>query len=146
EGIIYLVMEYVEGVSVRRLLDRENLLAPRRVVEIGRQICSAIAAAHRAGVIHRDLKPDNVMIEMIDGRETARVLDFGIAKLKDSHQRRITETGNVIGTPHYMSPEQCSGNTVDHRSDIYALGVTLYEMLSGQLPFDAPSVPAVIVQ
>jgi eukaryotic-like serine/threonine-protein kinase len=146
DGIIYLVMEYIDGTSLRRLIEQEQRLAPKRVVDLGRQICSAIAAAHRAGVIHRDLKPDNIMIEMIDNRETARVLDFGIAKLKDYQQRRITETGNVLGTPHYMSPEQCSGAPLDHRSDIYALGVVLYEMISGKLPFDAPSAPAIIVQ
>lgn len=147
EGIVYLVMEYVEGVTLRRLLDREQRLNPERAVELGRQICAAIAAAHRADVIHRDLKPDNVMIEMVDGRERARVLDFGIAKLKDvSQQGRITAPGNVLGTPHYMSPEQCMGHTVDHRSDIYALGVMLYEMLSGTVPFDAQTAPAIIVQ
>src|SRR5581483_977352 len=99
-----------------------------RAVKIGRQICAAIAAAHRENIIHRDLKPDNVMIEMVDGQEVARVLDFGIAKLRDTqHGARITNTNNVLGTPHYMSPEQCNGGTLDQRSDIYALGVMLYE-------------------
>ncbi|MEW6735301.1 MAG: protein kinase [Acidobacteriota bacterium] len=147
EGITYLVMEYIEGVTLRNILDRERRLPPARTVELGRQICAAIAAAHRAGIIHRDLKPDNVMIEVVDGKEIARVLDFGIAKLKDVQQQgRITETGNVLGTPHYMSPEQCSGNIVDHRADIYALGVMLYEMVSGDVPFNAPTAPAIIVQ
>lgn len=146
EGIAYLVMEFIDGVSLRRLMDREKRLAPARVVDIGKQICAAIAAAHRVGIIHRDLKPDNVMIEIIDGREVARVLDFGIAKIRDAQQGQITRTDSVLGTPHYMSPEQCSGGTLDQRSDIYALGVLLYEMLCGETPFQAATAPAIIVQ
>ncbi|MEW6733736.1 MAG: ribosomal protein L7/L12 [Acidobacteriota bacterium] len=146
DGIIYLVMEYIDGMSLRHLLRSEGRLSPERAVNIGRQICAAISAAHRAGIVHRDLKPDNVMIEMIDNREMARVLDFGIAKLKDTQQLgKITDTGSLLGTPHYMSPEQCNGEPVDHRADIYAIGVMLYEMLAGEVPLEADVPMAIIV-
>ncbi|MBL8151844.1 MAG: serine/threonine protein kinase, partial [Blastocatellia bacterium] len=126
-------------------IDEEKRIDITRVIEIGKQICDAISSAHQAGVIHRDLKPDNVMIETINNRETVRVLDFGIAKLKDT-QQSITKTGNVVGTPHYMSPEQCNGGTVDHRTDIYSVGVMIYEMLSGQVPFTGPTPVSIVVQ
>lgn len=145
EGIVYLVMEYVDGISLRQLLDREGRLSLERTLYFCRQICDAISLAHKCNVIHRDLKPDNVMIESINNREIARVLDFGIAKLKDTTQN-MTKTGNVLGTPHYMSPEQCSAGVIDHRSDIYSLGVMIYEMLAGRLPFDGPTPVAVVVQ
>lgn len=147
DDIVYLVMEYVEGVTLRKLIEREKRLSPERTVNLARQICAGIGAAHRANIVHRDLKPDNVMIEIIDGQEVVKVLDFGIAKLKDSQQQnQITKTDSVLGTPHYMSPEQCSGGSIDYLSDIYSLGIILYEMLSGHVPFQATSAPAVIVQ
>lgn len=147
DGTSFLVMEYVDGVSLRRLLDRSGgKLVLDRFLFLAKQICAGIAAAHKAGVIHRDIKPDNVMIEIIDNQEVARVLDFGIAKLRDSQQQtNLTETGALLGTPNYMSPEQCSGNKIDHRTDIYSLGVMFYQMLSGELPFKASSAPALIV-
>lgn len=145
EGIVYLVMEYVDGVSLRQLLDREGRLNPERTLQFCRQICDAISLAHKCNIIHRDLKPDNIMIESINNREIVRVLDFGIAKLKDATQG-MTKTGNVLGTPHYMSPEQCSAGVIDHRSDIYSLGVMIYEMLAGRVPFDGPTPVAVVVQ
>lgn len=145
DGIVYLVMEYVDGISLRQLLDKEGRLSIDRSMLFCRQICDAISLAHKCNVIHRDLKPDNVMIETINNREIARVLDFGIAKLKDTTQN-MTKTGNVLGTPHYMSPEQCSAGVIDHRSDIYSLGVMIYEMLAGRLPFDGPTPVAVVVQ
>ncbi|HVG19527.1 MAG TPA: AAA-like domain-containing protein [Blastocatellia bacterium] len=145
DSLLYMVMEYVEGLPLRQLLETEKKLAPKRVVDLGGQICAAIAVAHRAGIIHRDLKPENVMVELIDDREIARVLDFGIAKLKDDH-RRITKEGSVLGTPLYMSPEQCNGGEVDRRSDIYSLGVMLYELLSGHVPFNAPTWQAIMIR
>lgn len=147
EGLVYMVMEYIEGSTLRKIMERGGALSPERAVHLARQICAGISAAHRAGIVHRDLKPDNVMVEIIDGQEVAKVLDFGIAKLKDTqYQSSITKTNSVLGTPNYMSPEQCTGTTVDARSDIYSLGVMLYEMLSGQLPFRAATAPAIIVQ
>ncbi len=147
DDIVYLVMEYVDGLTLRKLLEREKRLAPERTVSLARQICAGIGAAHRASIVHRDLKPDNVMVEIIDGQEVVKVLDFGIAKLKDTQQQnQITKTDSILGTPHYMSPEQCSGGTIDYLSDIYSLGIILYEMLAGHVPFQATSAPAVIVQ
>ena len=145
DGSLYMVMEYVDGKSLRHVLQGEKLLAPERVVKLVGQICAAVAAAHNAKVVHRDLKPENVMIEIVDGEEMARLLDFGIAKLKDEAQR-LTKTNQVVGTPYYMSPEQCNQGEVDHLSDIYSIGVMLYEMLSGHLPFGACGWPSILVK
>lgn len=144
DGLLYMVMEYVEGESLRELISKQSPLSPERVVNLGCQICSGIAVAHKAGIVHRDLKPENVLIEIIDGRETARVLDFGIAKLLD--RAGLTRAGDVLGTPDYMSPEQASAQPVDHRSDIYSLGIILYEMLSGQVPFSGPKPRQVLIR
>ena len=146
DGLTFMVMEYIQGYSLRSLLDRETKLAPKHAVKFICQICAAMAAAHEAGIIHRDLKPDNIMIEVIDGFEVARVLDFGIAKLKDSQQQQLTAVGGAIGTATYMSPEQCGGDNVDSRSDIYSIGIILYQLLSGQLPFQSNNRLAILVQ
>jgi serine/threonine protein kinase len=144
DGLLYMVMEYIEGASLRELMSKEPRLLPERVVSFGCQICSGIAAAHSAGIVHRDLKPENVIIEMVDGRETARVLDFGIAKLLG--RDGLTRVGDVLGTPDYMSPEQASAQKIDHRSDIYSLGIILYEMLSGRVPFSGPKPRQVLIR
>ena len=145
----YIVMELVRGHSLRHLV-RQERMSIERAVGIMEQTCSAVAAAHDAGIIHRDLKPDNILIEThADGRAFVKVLDFGIAKLREAtaEEPEANLTGaNVIGSPNYMSPEQCLGAPLDSRSDIYSLGVVLYEMLTGRVPFyDAASV-AVLVQ
>jgi serine/threonine-protein kinase len=138
DGSFYLVIEYVKGASLRELL-RKGPLAPATALEIARQIAEALHAAHQAGVVHRDLKPDNVMIAERDTHGCwVKVLDFGVAKLaidEASGGSPITRFGAIIGTPEYMSPEQAGGGAVDHRADLYALGVILYEMLGGQPPF-----------
>jgi eukaryotic-like serine/threonine-protein kinase len=120
-------------------LSREGALAPRRAIDLARQIADGLSAAHELGIIHRDLKPDNVLVaQRRDGRETAKVVDFGIAKaVSDSPEDGLTRSGLVIGTPEYMSPEQLLGDRVDARTDIYALGCMLYQMLTGVQPFDA---------
>jgi serine/threonine protein kinase len=152
-GAAYLVMELIEGRSLREemrtLAARDGQMRPQRVASILAQVCAGIEAAHRRGIIHRDLKPDNVMIETAaDGAERVLVLDFGIAKLKDRDQgmRGITDENTVIGTPNYISPEQCTGQTVDARSDVYSLGVILYEMLTGRTPFACQNTSAVLLR
>jgi serine/threonine protein kinase/ketosteroid isomerase-like protein len=152
-GAAYLVMELIEGRSLREemrtLAARHGQMRPERAATILAQVCAGIEAAHHRGIIHRDLKPDNVMIETAtDGSERVLVLDFGIAKLKDRDQgmRGITDENTVIGTPNYISPEQCTGQTVDARSDIYSLGVILYEMLTGRTPFAGQNTSAVLLR
>ncbi|MBX7219800.1 MAG: serine/threonine protein kinase [Blastocatellia bacterium] len=147
DGMAYLAMEYVDGHSLRYILDRQKTLPPAKVVVLIKQICAAVHAAHRKGIVHRDLKPDNVMVEITDGEEIAKVLDFGIAKLKDlkTGNSMQSEAGSLIGTPQYMSPEQCDGSSLDFRSDIYSLGVMVFEMLAGRVPF-AGKPAAVMVQ
>ncbi|MEW6732832.1 MAG: serine/threonine-protein kinase [Acidobacteriota bacterium] len=149
-GRAYLAMELLTGQSLRDELEKVGMLSPRRVLEILRPVCEAVQAAHNAGVIHRDLKPDNIVLESNEfGHELIKVVDFGIAKLKETagvQALNLTGPGLVMGTPHYMSPEQCKGEELDARSDIYSLGVMLYEMLSGHVPFDAPTPSAVIIQ
>lgn len=137
EGIPYLVMEYVDGYSLRYILDHKPVLSPEQVVALMKQIGAAVHAAHRKGIVHRDLKPDNIMIEISEGEEIIKVLDFGIAKLRDltTGKSYQSEAESLIGTPQYMSPEQCDGTNLDMRSDIYSLGVMAYEMLTGQVPF-----------
>ncbi len=148
ERIVYLVMELVDGQTLADLLRAEGALDYRRAVELMLQICAAVEAAHQSGVIHRDLKPDNIKIKQIAANERVKVLDFGIAKLREREPtsdsnpllpedpetiyRTITEAGTIIGTPQYMSPEQCRARKLDSRSDVYSLGVILYEMLSGK--------------
>lgn len=134
DGILYIAMEFVRGRTLTEVL-RAGPLSATRALSLAAQICDALDEAHRAGVVHRDLKPDNLMIEQPGGRpEQIRILDFGIAKLA-GETSRMTRTGAIFGTPAYMSPEQCRGEPVDGRADLYALGAVLYEMLTGQPPF-----------
>ncbi|HEX6631304.1 MAG TPA: protein kinase, partial [Gemmatimonadaceae bacterium] len=132
-----LVMEYVDGEPLSSTLAREGPLEPARVAAIARQVAEALAAAHALGIVHRDLKPDNVMLAVgRDGRETVKVVDFGIAKAMEGVTQQVTRTGYRIGTPAYMSPEQIRGDTLDGRSDLYSLGCILFELLTGHPPFE----------
>jgi serine/threonine protein kinase len=136
ERIVYLVMELVKGQSLRSVMLKEGKLDCRRTVNLVRQVCGAVDAAHHSGVIHRDLKPDNILIETVQDTERVKVLDFGIAKLKEAKtDALLTQAGTIIGTPQYMSPEQCQGKHLDPSSDIYSIGIILYEMLTGEVPF-----------
>src|SRR5262249_48804158 len=130
-------MELLEGRSLGELLAAEPRLAPRRALDITGQVLAGLEAAHTSGVIHRDLKPDNVFLAVRpDGSEVVKLVDFGVALLKREHAPRLTTTGHVIGTPLYMAPEQARGaRDLDHRIDVHAVGVMLYEMLAGDLPY-----------
>ena len=132
--LLFLTMDYVPGRSLRALLEEEGPLAPRRAVAIARQLAAALTAAHAEGVVHRDLKPANVLVDE-GGR--AFITDFGVARSMTA--AGPTQTGAVVGTPDYLSPEQARGEPVDGRSDVYALGILLFEMLSGRLPFAGDS-------
>ena len=144
----YIVMELVEGEPLRDLLGKVRRIRPERAVALMREVCAGVGAAHRRDIFHRDLKPDNIMVLPPDEdreRETVKVVDFGIAKLRDpAGVNTLTQTGAVMGTPFYMSPEQCRGNQLDARSDVYSLGATLYEMLAGGPPFKANSYGGVL--
>jgi serine/threonine-protein kinase len=141
DKIVYLVMEYVDGESISTIVAREGALDPRRAIDIARQVADGLHAAHELGIVHRDLKPDNIIVTRNrSGKEIPKVVDFGIAKaVTDSREDGLTQSGLVIGTPEYMSPEQLLGDPVDARADIYSLGCILYQMLTGQPAFAAES-------
>lgn len=142
-GQPYFVMELLEGEPLSRIL-AEGTQTQDRVIKIAMQVGEALAAAHEAGVVHRDLKPDNVQIRRVGHTDVVKVLDFGLAKIAGAS--RLTRAGIVYGTPHYMSPEQAAGDPSDHRVDIYALGVVMYEMLTSHLPFEADSFTGVLAK
>ncbi|MEX2624054.1 MAG: Stk1 family PASTA domain-containing Ser/Thr kinase [Acidimicrobiia bacterium] len=138
----FIVMELVDGRSMRDVLRSEGALLPRRAAEIGLEVASALSAAHRAGLVHRDIKPGNILLAT---NGSVKVTDFGIARAWDDSQE-LTRTGAVIGTATYFSPEQAQGAPADERSDVYSLGVVMYEMLSGRPPFSGDSPVAVAYQ
>jgi len=151
DGSLYIAMEYIQGIDLATLLEREHPIDFRRLVGIIKQVCQALDEAHANGVLHRDLKPENIMIEdRRTVRDHVKVVDFGIAKLEENNpgSRRSfqTRTGIVCGTPEYMSPEQARGMKLDARSDLYAIGVMLYHLTTDMLPFDAPSPIEVVTK
>jgi len=136
-GALYIVMEYVQGRDLAQVLAEDWPLPEERVCHVAAQVLAALGAAHRAGVIHRDLKPENIMLERIgDDPDFAKVLDFGLAKVAGGDGLGKTRGDLVCGTPQYMSPEQATGGAVDGRADLYAMGVILYRMIAGVLPFE----------
>ena len=140
-GLRYLSMEYVKGITLKHLVETDQILPTPVALRIAKQMCAGLAAAHEAGVIHRDIKPQNILIEPSGG---LKIMDFGIARLTED--RGMTTTGTVIGTPDYMSPEQARGLPLDFRSDIYSTGVVLYELFTGALPFEGDSPLAVVLK
>jgi serine/threonine protein kinase len=148
DGTLFIAMELIEGRSLRSVIHAEAPLPVRRALAIAKQVAASLSDAHARAIVHRDLKPDNVMLQD-RGRERdiARVLDFGIAKLRDdtrATQQAMTQQGDMLGTPQYMAPEQIRAEPIDGRTDIYALGCLLYEMVTAQLPYEAPTVMAML--
>jgi serine/threonine protein kinase len=142
QGVHYFAMEYIKGKSLADIRQEEGVLKPDDAVPIIRQVADALAEAHKAGLVHRDIKPSNIMI---DAAGRPKVTDFGIAYVSYANTK-LTRNGSIIGTPEYLSPEQCEGKTVDQRSDIYSLGVTLYELLSGKTPYEADTPVSMLMK
>jgi serine/threonine protein kinase len=141
-GEMFIVMEYVNGPPLRKLI-KAGRMSENRVVLIGAAVAEGLAAAHEKGVIHRDLKPENILVPRGERTDSViKLVDFGIARIVDAP--RITTTQHVLGTPQYISPEQAMGGPIDNRSDVYALGVILYEMIAGALPFDGDDAEALL--
>lgn len=138
----FMVMEFVDGITLKELIQREGKLPVEKVISIGIQICDALAHAHQQGIIHRDIKPQNIICTT---DQQYRITDFGISRfIKDSS--KLTKTGNVVGSVYYFSPEQAQGKSVDITSDLYSFGVVLYEMVTGQPPYDAPEKVAIALK
>jgi eukaryotic-like serine/threonine-protein kinase len=149
DGSLFIAMEYIEGISLRDAM-RAGAMPGPRAFAIAVQVAASLTDAHAQSIVHRDLKPDNVMLQDKGRhRDIVRVLDFGIAKLRDDSratQAAMTQAGDMLGTPQYMSPEQIRGDHIDGRTDIYALGCMLYEMVTGRLPFEGTSVLAILTK
>jgi eukaryotic-like serine/threonine-protein kinase len=148
EGRPYFIMELLEGIELAKEIEKKGAMDTRRVLNILKQAVSALEASHKHGIVHRDLKPENIfLISMGDSQDFVKVLDFGIAKLQEGDKGHSkTKTGLIMGTPAYMAPEQAEGLNVDHRSDIYSLGIIFYEMLTGEQPFAADTFSRVLIK
>ena len=142
-GIWYITMEFVEGLTVRQLLDARGTLGVESALAIGSQLAESLGVAHATGVIHRDIKPQNLLL---DAEGVLKVMDFGVARLATGSAARHTQAGLIVGTPAYMSPEQLTGEEVDARSDLYSVGVVLFELLTGRLPIDGATVMALFAK
>jgi eukaryotic-like serine/threonine-protein kinase len=142
EGVYFISMEFVRGYTLSEMLDEapKRQMAPRLAVGVSRQICRGLHAAHEQGIIHRDIKPGNVLI---DAKGEVKLMDFGIARMAETPEA-MTQAGLIVGTPHYMSPEQVQGKPLDARTDVYAMGVLIYEMLAGKRPFESSSLTGVL--
>jgi serine/threonine-protein kinase len=157
DGRFYLALEFLDGLDLAELLHKTRMIEPLRALYIALQLCAGLSAAHASGIIHRDMKPENVFLQPNRlGFDDVKVVDFGIAKMREisehastnpppptpegERDRRITKAGSIFGTPEYMAPEQAAGREIDHRVDLYAVGVILYEMLTGRVPFSGASL------
>ncbi|MFO8073118.1 MAG: serine/threonine-protein kinase [Polyangia bacterium] len=148
DGAAYFVMEFLDGEELQKVIEERQKLSIEQVLDIMIQACEALGAAHSSDIIHRDLKPENIsLIKKGDSDSFVKVLDFGIAKVAAGEEgKRLTKTGMIFGTPQYMSPEQAAGTGVDARTDIYSLGIIMYEMLSGHVPFEADTFMGVLTK
>jgi serine/threonine protein kinase/TolA-binding protein len=150
DGSVYFVMEYLEGVELGSVIEREGAIDIARALKISSQICRALAAAHAQGIVHRDLKPENVFLITRDGAaDVVKVLDFGIAKTTEAEaarERRLTSPGMAMGTPEYMAPEQAAGRPADARCDVYALGAIMYEMTTGTPPYSGDNFMEILTK
>lgn len=153
DGSCFIAMELLEGQDLGDALQQRGVFSPEQAVQIALQICRALQTAHARGVVHRDMKPENVFLQTTpDGEQNVKIVDFGIAQLRKAEdtdapapgRRRLTKTGMIFGTPEYMAPEQARGQGIDHRSDIYATGIILYELVSGSVPFMGQSLLEVL--
>jgi serine/threonine protein kinase len=140
DGLPYIAMELINGVPLRKLLSTEKKLSVSRAIHIMKQLCSALSAMHAEGIVHRDLKPENIVLMAEPEKDFVKIIDFGLVRVEqESDQQKLTATGFLLGSVNYMSPEQCRGFKVDSRSDIYALGICFFEMLTGKCPFQSDS-------
>ncbi len=149
DGLVFLAMEFVEGRSLKKMLLDDGALPPEQAVAISIAILECLEAAHAVGIVHRDLKPENIMVHGTEaGENRVKVLDFGISKLVegDAEAAMMTQTGRIMGTPQYMSPEQISGATIDHRCDLYSTGLILFEMVAGRPPFQGNTVTEILMK
>jgi serine/threonine-protein kinase len=142
DGVYFISMEFVRGYTLAELIDEapSRRMPSRAIVGIARQICRGLQAAHEQGIIHRDIKPQNVLI---DAKGEVKLMDFGIARMAEAPEA-MTQVGLIVGTPHYMSPEQVQGKQLDARSDVYSMGVMIYELLVGKRPFESSSLTGVL--
>jgi serine/threonine-protein kinase len=149
-GRSYYIMELLDGMTLKQLLERIHVIPVPRALSIARQICSALEAVHATGIVHRDLKPENIFLSERGGKDFVKLLDFGAAKLSRVQDEKLsrfqTVAGALVGTPRYMAPEQTFGSEIDHRADVYALGVLLYEMLAGDTPFVSDNMSELLIK
>jgi serine/threonine-protein kinase len=153
QELLFLVMEYLEGETLRKRLRRTSWLPPSDAIRIVQQVALGLSEAHKHGIVHRDISPDNILLVREEGSEIAKVIDFGIAKNLEGGGGKITQTMKLVGKAEYVAPEQISlpvgqdpKNAVDHRADMYSLGVTFYELLTGTKPFEARNSKAYLVK
>jgi serine/threonine-protein kinase len=147
-GQPYMIMDFIDGVPLSEVLEQEIQISMARFLNLFIQSCDALGHAHSRHVLHRDLKPSNMMLTRINGQEEVRIMDFGVAKVVNDPEyrhRRLTKPDEVVGSPMYMSPEQAGGKAIDHRSDIYSLGLVMYEAITGTPTFEGPTVAETMV-